>query len=340
VDKWFLGIALACALLLALASSRWQRLTAPAWALISGAIPGAFGIGVIAFFWARNAATFKPYSNLLHLLSGAFVPVYVGSIAVGVVALIVAWIGDIVTHTIGMGQAAKARAQAAAQAAYRAPAQMYRPPASSGGGGQGYGDWGYQERRPIGSAGGGASGGMVGRAGYPQSTPGRPAPAPRSGPGGPGAPAWQRPAPDAGWQEPRPARAPHSNPNWAQEPAASGQPPAPRPEWMPPDEPRAPYTGPSWAQDPAGSQWQSSPQRNQWSPGPQGGQWSDVPPWGNPPAPPSRSPYGQPEPRGGGSPASGQPPYGARNPHEQDRARDDGGWGSDVDDDPWAPRGR
>jgi hypothetical protein len=338
VDKWLIGIALACALLLALASPRWQRLTAPAWALISGAIPGALGIGVVAFFWARNAAGFKPYVGLLHLLAGAFVPVYIGSIGIGAAALVVAWIGDIVTHAAGANQAvkARARAQAAAQAAYQAPAPMYRPPASAGGGAQGYGDWGYQERRPIGSAG--VSGGNSGaRAGYPRNAQGRPASAPRSGPGGANAPVWQAPPQSTGWQQPRPASRPYSIPDWGQESGAPPQPAAPPPAWSRPDDPRPPYTGPSWAREPAGPQWPAAPQGDQWSPDPQGDQWSGAPQWGNPPAPPSRPPYGQPDRQGGGWPGAGQPP-GSPPAREQDRGRDDGGWGSTPDDDPWTPR--
>ncbi|HEV2238992.1 MAG TPA: hypothetical protein VGR57_20200 [Ktedonobacterales bacterium] len=345
--KWFLGIAAACLLLLALASTGWRRLTTPAWALISGALPGAFGIGVIAFFWARNAPTFKPYSGLLHLLAGAFVPVYIGAIGIGVAALIAAAVGDVATRTYGIGQAVKARARAQAQqqAARQAPAPLYRPPASAGSA-QGYGDWGYQERRPIGSAGGNA-GGMGARA--PQVPPGRPAnaPPPRSSPAGANAPAWQPPGQGSGWQPREQTRPAQSGRDWGQQqPAAAPQQPAgPRPGWMAPDEPRAPYAGPDWASEPAGAGWSPAPQREQWSPDPPADPWPDTPPWGAPPAPPARAPYGRPDPRDDRWSDAGQPPYGSRYPGNPGNpggqgSTPGGSWGSSEDDDPWSPRGR
>jgi hypothetical protein len=341
--KWFLGIAAAAMVLLALASQGWRRLTAPAWALISGALPGAFGMGVIAFFWARSSKTFAPYAGLLHLIAGAYVPVYVGAIVIGVVALIAAWLGDIITHSVGVNQAAKAheRAQAAQLAAYSAPAPMYRPPASASGA-SGYGDWGgYQERRPI----GGPGGNVGGRPAYPQGPQGPQAPqgrpAPRYGPAGPNAPAWHPSPQGSAWQEPRPARPPYSNPNWGQQPTPP--PPAgPPPGWAPPDDSRPPYGGPSWADDPASSQWppdQAADPRLRGAQDAPGGQWPDAPPWDSPQAPPSRSPYGQSQPRGGRPGASGQP-YGGRDSREQGSSRPDDGWGSSGSDDPWAPRGR
>ncbi|HEY7984397.1 MAG TPA: hypothetical protein VID73_09525 [Ktedonobacterales bacterium] len=335
--KWFLGIAAACLLLLALASAGWRRLTTPAWALISGALPGAFGIGVIAFFWARNTAAFKPYSGLLHLLAGAFVPVYVGAIGIGVVALIAAAVGDVATRTYAVGQAAKARAQARAQqqVAFQAPAPIYRPPASAGGGAPGYGDWGSQERRPIGSAGGSG-------ARPPQGAPIRPgAASPRGGPMGANGSVWQPSQPGSGWQPPAQSRPPSGGRNWGQEPVAPPSPAGPRPSWMPPEEPRAPYTGPDWAGGPAGPGWAPAPEREQWSFDPPADPWADAPPWGAPPAPPAppaRAPYGRPAPRDGGWSGSGQPPNGSRDPGGQGGTP--GGWGSSEDDDPWSPRGR
>jgi hypothetical protein len=340
--RWFLGIAAAAAALLALASTGWRRLQAPAWALISGAIPGAFGIGVIAFFWARNSTTFAPYSGLLHLIGGAFMPIYFGAIAIGVLALVAAWVGDIITHTVGVNQAAKARVReaAAAQAAFQAPAPMYRPPSSAGA--SGYGGWGgYQERRPIGSPGGSAGG----RPAYPQGPQGQQGrPIARSGPAGPNAPAWQPSAPGAGWQQPpRPARQPYSNPNWGQQPAAPPSPSGPRQGWMPPDDPRSPYAGPSWGSEYPDPQWSPDLGADQRSRGPQdgpGGQWPDSPPWGSPATPPSRSPYGQSQPRSGDRSGAGGPPYGGRNSWEQAPGGAGDEWGSGGDDDPWRPPGR
>jgi hypothetical protein len=334
LDKWLIGIALLCLLLLALGSKRWQRLTAPAWALVSGALPGAVGIGVIAFFWARNSALFQPFSGLLHALAGAFVPVYGGAMAVGVTALVVAWVGDLFTHAMDMKQAAvdRARAEAVRQAAFHAPAPKYRPPAPASGG-QGYGDWGYQERRQIGGQGAGA-GARVGGSPY---APGRPAFPQRGAPAGAPGASWQPATPNPGWSPA--AGSPDAGPTWSLEPSAPARPNAERPAWAPPDEPRSPYSGPNWAREPAGAQWPSAPQNDPWASEPQVGQWSDAPPWGAPPAPPSRSPYGQPGVRGSGA-GAGQPPVSGRDPRERGPWSDGADWDSTAEDDPWASRGR
>jgi hypothetical protein len=329
LDKWLVGIALLCLLLLAVASKRWQRLTAPAWALVTGALPGAFGIGVIAFFWARNAALFQPFSGLLHALAGAFVPVYLGAMALGVAALVVAWIGDVATHAADMRQAAatRERAQVERQAAFHAPAPKYRPPATASGA-QGYGDWGYQERRPIGAPDAGGFTGASPRAGASPYAQGRPAAAPSN--------AWQSTPPGVGWQPPSPT---YGGPTWDLAPRTPSQPNLQGQGWAPPGMPRPPYSGPNWANDPAGPQLPPALPDDPWSSGPQGGEWPGAPAWGAPPGPAGRSPYSPPGPQrpGVGIP---QPPSRWPEPRDQGARPDDADWGTGADDDPWAPRGR
>jgi hypothetical protein len=327
LDKWLIGIALLCLLLLAVASKRWQRVTAPAWAVVTGALPGAFGIGVIAFFWARNTVLFQPFSGLLHALAGAFIPVYLGAMAVGVAALVVAWVGDIATHAVDMRKAAAARerAQAERQAAYHAPAPKYRPPV---GGAQDYSDWGYQERRPIGSPGAGGQAGMGGRAGAPPNAPGRPAAAPGA--------AWQSSPPGTGWSPASPA---YGGPTWDLAPPPPSQPKPPGQGWAPSGTPRAPYSGPNWANDQAGGQRPATPPDDPWSSGSQDRQWPGAPPWGAPAEPAGRSPYDPAGSQGRGLGAE-QPPSGWRAPRGQGVQPDEGDWGTGADDDPWAPRGR
>jgi hypothetical protein len=117
LDYWFLGVAAVLALLVALFSHRWGRVTGIAWALISSTIPGLFGIGVIWFFWARYPATFQPFSLVLKDIGGAFVPVYIGAAILGVVGLALAGIGDFVVKLAGVRPPAKVRSPAPAGAA-------------------------------------------------------------------------------------------------------------------------------------------------------------------------------------------------------------------------------
>jgi hypothetical protein len=111
LDYWLLGAALLFAALVALTSPRWRRLSNVCWSLISAAIPGVLGIGIIWFFWNRDPAPFQAYAGLLDALGSAFVPVYGGAVAVGVVGLVVAFAGDALLKAARAGrQVAPARA--------------------------------------------------------------------------------------------------------------------------------------------------------------------------------------------------------------------------------------
>jgi hypothetical protein len=124
LQRWFLGAAALLALLVALLSPRWRRLSNVSWSLISAAIPGALMLGVIWGFWKYNPAPFQPFTGLLNLLGRVFVPVYGGAAAVGVAGLLVAATGDMILRSLGNRRTAaawNARAPAAGGAA-RAPA--------------------------------------------------------------------------------------------------------------------------------------------------------------------------------------------------------------------------
>ncbi len=101
LDYWFLGGAALFALLVAFMSPRWKRLSNVAWSLISAALPGALGLGLIWFLWTRNPTRFQPFAGLLTALGHAFVPVYGGAVAAGGAGLIIAYLGDMVLKRVG-----------------------------------------------------------------------------------------------------------------------------------------------------------------------------------------------------------------------------------------------
>ncbi len=156
LDEWLLGAALLFALLVALISPRWRRLSNVCWSLISGAVPGALVIAVIWFFWQRDPAPFQPFATLLHLIGGAVVPVYGGALGAGVAGLIVAFAGDLILKAASRGQAAPSRAavRAGQRDGWDAGAPGYgepefrRPPLP----GAGYGNQQPQGQRGYGPA--------------------------------------------------------------------------------------------------------------------------------------------------------------------------------------------
>ncbi len=337
LDKWFLGIAFLCALLLAVLSARWKRLSNPAWALVSGAVPGAFGIGVVAFFEARYPTPFRPYAGLLHLLAGAFMPVYLGALAVGVLALVLAGVGDVVLGMFASRQPAEARVRARQSPApgfYEQPVGVYRRPAPQQPASYtpSYSDRGSGARSPYPSAADPTQA-------YAARDYGGTAPPPRA------STAWQQSGQESRWPpatEGGQRQASPSGPQWSRGPNSAPRPPT------------------TWQLDPGAAPWSPPGAMTQrppatsgplQSPDSDGPLWPPAPAWGDLSQPQAWQPAGQPArqpgssrpnwppaPSYGQSVPSGQPWPPRPNTEPRPPQADDEPWASQADDDPWAPR--
>ncbi len=269
---WFGGAALLLLLLLALTSKGGKRLTAMGHALIGSAIPGVVGIGVVFFLTNRYPEQAAPFNTLLGYIGNAFVPVYVGAAAVGLLLYAGAIIWRLVVKPVGAGVKEAVPAMVGAVAPGRGGA--------TGAGGRG----GY------------SSPGQPG-----QPLPRSPQPQPRYGDARPSYGQPQPPyAPPAG--PPYAPRYPEADP-WAPQPQ---QPPA-GPGWPQPQQPpagqgspQAPNPGQQWP----GQQWSGSGDPTQDMPSSQGGSpyarpspYPGRPVSPNQPANPGAPPYARPSPQ-------------------------------------------
>jgi hypothetical protein len=280
LDKWLLGAALLFLLLVALSSRRWGRLGHPAWAFIAAAVPGLIGLGVVWFLEQRVPATTSGISGLLTLLAGVFVPVYVGSAAVGVAGLVLAGVGGTITDAVRRARRRKARAPAPAWAHGPQAVPRYVPgvPTPSYGGPQDFGkSWPDSETFAPGGAGaawGPTASFPPGRAplaGAPRPGTPRPrdplAPAPGYRPSG-YAPDPYAPWPDAGAQAPAGGAGgwPPPPPFPRTSPADDTWPAPGRPRMPSPPMPNQPNQPGASDDDPYGALWQRRNDPPPWPP--------------------------------------------------------------------------
>lgn len=112
LEKWLIGAVVLLTLLVSLSNRRWRKLGHPAWSYIVAPIPGLMVFGFVWYWVNRTPAAFAAITGLLKLLGGVFVPLYVGSAAIGVAGLVVAAIGGAITDAVGTTLRARREAKA------------------------------------------------------------------------------------------------------------------------------------------------------------------------------------------------------------------------------------
>ena len=121
-------VSLLLALFLVLVSKRWGRISSVAWAVFNAALPGVILLGAAVFAVSRGIGPVGSLADIPGILGGAFIPVYVGAAAAGLVGLVGAFILRFTAHK-GAPSKTTYVAQPASPPPPPVPVQtpMYRP---------------------------------------------------------------------------------------------------------------------------------------------------------------------------------------------------------------------